>query len=114
MARSPEPPVSREEKVRVRVTALQAMAGIETPPQVALNVLTKLAAAVCDTPIALVSLIDGERLCFQATFGLIATGVDRASSFCSGITDASQFLEVPDALEDPRFCNISIVTGELV
>ena len=102
-----------EETRRVRVAALQALAVIDTPPQEAVNVLTKLAASLCGAPIALVTLIDCERLCFHATYGLNATGMDRASSFCSDATDANEFLEVVDALEDSRFHNSSMVTGEM-
>lgn len=104
---------TNEETMRLRVTALQALAAIDTPPQEAVNVLTKLAASLCDAPIALVTLIDCERLCFQATYGLNLTSMDRASSFCSDATDASQFLEVVDAREDPRFKHSSLVTGDL-
>lgn len=113
MAKSSDKPATNEETQRLRVTALQALAAIDTPPQEAINVLTKLAAALCDAPIALVTLIDCERLCFQATFGLNETGMDRASSFCSDATDADQFLEVVDALDDPRFRDNTMVTGEL-
>lgn len=113
MAASPDRPTRNEDTQRKRVTALQALAAIDTPPQEAINVLTKLAASLCSAPIALVTLIDCERLCFQATFGLNSTGMDRASSFCSDATDAGQFLEVIDALDDPRFRDSSLVTGEL-
>ena len=113
MAHSSSSLPTSEETKRIRVTALQALAAIDNPPQDAFNVLTRLAASLCGAPIALVTLIDSERLCFQATFGLKATGMDRASSFCSNATDPGEFLEVVDALEDPRFRDSSLVTGDL-
>lgn len=112
MADDKAAPTTSEATRLVRVAVLQALAAIEAPPQEAVNVLTKLAASLCDAPMALVTLIDGERLCFQASHGLKAIAMDRAASFCSDASDASQFLEVVDALEDPRFLHSSMVTGE--
>lgn len=113
MSESSKTLATTEETRRARVAVLQALAGIDTPPQEAVNVLTKLAASLCGAPFALVTLIDCERLCFHATYGLNADSMDRASSFCSDATDASEFLEVADARADPRFCNSSMVTGDL-
>ena len=113
MSQDPAPLATIEETRRVRVAALQALAGVDTPPQEAVNVLTKLAASLCGAPFALVTLIDCERLCFHAAYGLNATSMDRASSFCSDATDASEFLEVVDARADPRFSNSSMVTGDM-
>ena len=49
------------EEVRRRVAALQAMGILDTPPEEGFDALTRLAAKVCATPVAVVSLI-GEAL----------------------------------------------------
>lgn len=96
-----------------RVAMLQALAIVDTPHEEAYDALTRVAVAVCGTPIALVSLIDGDRLWFKAASGLDASGTTSESSFCCEAADHSTFLEVFDAQKDPRFSGIGLVTGAL-
>jgi hypothetical protein len=70
------------EEVRQRVAALQATAVLDTPPEDGFDALTRLAALVCGTPMAVVSLIDGDRLWFKSVFGVGATTIDSVESFC--------------------------------
>lgn len=102
-----------EQRGLARVAALKALAILDTPREEVYDVLTRVAATVCSTPIALVSLIDGDRLWFKAAFGLDAAGTSSASSFCSEAASSNEFLEVCDASEDQRFCAIGLVTGDL-
>ena len=87
--------ISREE-LRERVAALQAMAILDTPPEEGFDALTRLAAMVCTTPVAIVSLIDGERLWFKAVHGLGKRSIASTNSFCKEAADSKQPLEVPD------------------
>ena len=96
-----------------RVAKLQALAILDTPPEEAYDALTRVAVVLCGVPIALVSLIDGDRLWFKAACGLDASGTTSESSFCCEAADHSAFIEVCDAQADARFSAIGLVTGSL-
>ena len=54
--------------------------------------ITLLAASVCNTPIALVALVDNSREWFKAKVGVSASQVNRDISFCGhGITNDKDF-----------------------
>ena len=96
-----------------RVAALQEMAVLDTPPEEGFDALTRLAANVCETPIALISLIDGSRLWFKSTYGLTQRSIDSEGSFCCEVANSKRTLEVSDPRLDPRFANNGLVTGNL-
>jgi GAF domain-containing protein len=96
-----------------RIAALQAMAVLDTPPEDGFNALARLAAIVCETPIALVSLIDGDRLWFKAMHGLGIREIDSKNSFCCEAANSKKLFEVTSARRDPRFASNGLVTGEL-
>lgn len=101
------------EEVEHRVASLRAMAVLDTPPEEGFDALTRLAANVCGTPIAIVSLVDGNRLWFKSVFGVAATQIDSAHSFCCEAANSKRVLDVPNARRDTRFREIALVTGEL-
>lgn len=96
-----------------RVATLQALAILDTAPEQSYDALARVAALVCEMPIALVSLIDGDRLWFKAANGVDASETTSGSSFCCEAADDNGFLEVCDARQDPRFAAIGLVTGAL-
>ena len=75
--------------------------------------LTALAAAVAGTPIAAVSLIDGNRQWFKARLGLTATETARDVAFCAHTILGAEPLVIADAHLDPRFRDNPLVTGDL-
>lgn len=99
--------------LRERVAALQAMAVLDTPPEEGFDALARLAAMVCATPVAVVSLIDGERLWFKSVHGLGARTMDSSNSFCCEAANSKRLLEVPDPSVDPRFLDHPLVVGQL-
>ena len=113
MPSAPSYATATAEEVRRRVAALRSMAVLDTPPEEGFDALTRLAANVCSTPIAIVSLIDGDRLWFKSTFGLAATTIDSAWSFCCEAANSKSVLDVPNARRDPRFIASGLVSGEL-
>jgi GAF domain-containing protein len=96
-----------------RVAALRAMAVLDTPPEAGFDALTRLAATVCETPIAMVSLVDGPRLWFKSVHGASAGAIDSRRSFCGECADTLKPLEVASARADPRFANCELVRGTL-
>lgn len=95
-----------------RLRALHQYRLLDTAGEPAFDRITKLAAWVFRTPIALISLVDFDRQWFKSTFGLAAQQTPRAVAFCSHAIREDDVLVVPDATRDPRFKANPLVTGE--
>ncbi|TDQ06883.1 ATP-binding protein [Pedobacter metabolipauper] len=96
-----------------RIAALRSYHILDTAEEKDFDDLTMLASAICQTPIALVSLVDKDRQWFKSHRGLPARETPRAYSFCAhGITSAENILVVPDAKLDHRFKENPLVTGD--
>lgn len=97
---------------RTRLDALRALLILDSPPEPAFDDLTRLAALVCGTPVAIISLIDAERQWFKSRVGLEATETPREVALCGFTILQNELLEVPDARADERFRDHPFVTGE--
>lgn len=103
-------PLDLDEAARQR--ALDAFRILDTPPEQAYDDIVRLARSICGVPIALVSLVDGQRQWFKAREGLDAQQTPRDVAFCAhAIREPAQVMEVPDARLDPRFSDNPLVTG---
>lgn len=94
-----------------RMQTLRSYRVLETAAEQPLDDLVKVASIVCQTPIALVSLVDEARQWFKARVGLDATETPREQAFCAHAIHGSEILEVVDAAHDPRFANNPLVRG---
>ncbi len=103
--------ISAEERQR-RARVLESMAVLDTPPEAGFDALTRLAANVCGTHIASVSLIDGDRVWFKSIHGLDITSVDSRQSFACEAANSKRLLEVSDARLDPRFAHNPMVAAQ--
>ena len=104
---APLPPDEEE-----RLAALRALGALDTPPDPVLDGFAELAAAICGTPIALVSLVDRDRQWFKARVGLDVPELPRDTSFCAHTILGRGPLIVPDATADPRFAGNPVVLGD--
>ncbi|WP_375420545.1 sensor histidine kinase [uncultured Sphingomonas sp.] len=75
--------------------------------------ITDFAAALCDVPIALVSLVEERQQTFLARTGLDVESTSRETSFCAHAMLEPDVMIVPDATRDPRFVDNPLVTGEM-
>lgn len=86
-----------------RLAALRALAVLDTPPEEPFDRATRLAAALFNVPVALVSFVDADRQWFKSCFGIAVCETPREASFCAHAIAAREMLVVPDALADDRF-----------
>ena len=75
------PPIPANDAARV--AHLRALGVLDTPPEPDYDELTRLAAHICQVPIALISLIDADRQWFKSCIGLTSTETSRDISFCA-------------------------------
>ncbi len=104
------------EKIRSeisRIEELRRLMVLDTSEEKAYDDLTRLAAEMCDTPIALISLVDSDRQWFKSRVGLQAKETPREYAFCAhAIKQPDEVMIVPNATEDPRFVENPLVTGD--
>ena len=97
-----------------RLAALHATGLLDSLPEAAFDDLVQLAAFICQTPVSLVSLVDGDRQWFKAKQGTDVPETPREMSFCAhALLQPDELLVVPDAQADARFANNALVTGAL-
>jgi diguanylate cyclase (GGDEF)-like protein len=107
MPSAPLPPHEQE-----RLAALRSYAVLDTQAEGSFDNLVRFAAKITGTPIALVSLIDGDRQWFKARVGLETAETHRDLAFCAhAILNPHEALIVEDATRDPRFADNALVTG---
>jgi two-component sensor histidine kinase len=95
-----------------RLAALRSYRILDTPPEPEFDDLVQLAARACQTPVALISLIDERRQWFKAQVGLGVRETPLDRSICLSAMLLPGTTIVPDLTEDPRFVGNPLVTGE--
>ncbi len=103
------PPKAWDETARLSALARYEILG--TTPEREFDDLARLAALVCDAPIARISFVDREREWHKARIGLEGTEDPRDASFCGHAIELGDVLVVPDAARDERFAHIPLVVG---
>ena len=82
------------------------------PTEASLDHVTHAARRIFGTPIALISVVDSDRLWFKSCIGLSVRETPRDISFCGHAILEDAPLIVEDALLDPRFADNPLVTAE--
>ncbi|MDQ2962043.1 MAG: MBL fold metallo-hydrolase [Pseudomonadota bacterium] len=103
-------PVPADEERRLR--ALQRTGLLDTEAEERFDRFTRIATALFDVPIALVSLVDKDRQWFKSRRGLDTPETGRDRAFCAHVILGDDVMQVPDALVDDRFADNPLVTGE--
>jgi len=105
-----KPEIPNNEQQRLK--ALNSYQILDTLDDKAYNDITLLASEICQTPIAVISIIDENRQWFKAKVGLEAKETIRDIAFCAhAINKSDEILIVPDARLDDRFHDNPLVTG---
>lgn len=78
---------------------------LDTPPQQEYESLVKLISLICNSPIALISMIDDKRQWFMAKTGLPQDEAPIAQTFCQYTLQQDGIMEICDARQDDRVKN---------
>src|SRR5690349_15616261 len=102
-------PVPENEKERLKT--LRNYKILDTLPDQELDDLARMAASICDTPMALITLIEKDRQWFKSNIGMDGTETKREESFCQYAIMGNDIYEVPDASQSKIFADNPFVTG---
>ena len=96
-----------------RLAALDAYAILDTPAEAGFDGIVQLTCRLCDVPVALVSLVAGDRQWFKARIGFPPCETDLNSSVCAyALERPDTLLIIPDLTRDERTSANPLVTGE--
>jgi len=104
------PPIPKNEIQRL--IALKQYQILDTLGEESFDDLTSLASQICNTPIALITLLDESRQWFKSAVGIDATQTAREVSFCGHAILNNEIFEIPNVLKDDRFSDNPLVTGD--
>jgi signal transduction histidine kinase len=106
----PAPPAPSA--ARHRLATLHRYQILDTAREAAFDDITQLAALICGTPMALISLVDDDRQWFKSELGLGVSETPIGSSICAHAIRQPGLFVVPDTLADVRFVHNPLVTGD--
>ncbi|WP_121809318.1 GAF domain-containing protein [Mucilaginibacter kameinonensis] len=96
----------------LRLHAVKRFKDLDNDIVVDLNDIVGLAAQICGTPVALVTLLDSDMQWFKASTGTHISCTPREVAFCNHTIAQNKVLVVPDLLNDERFNTNPLVVNE--
>ena len=105
-------PADPEHTTQQRLAALARYGIMDTEPEAGFDDIVLLATRLCDTPVALVSLVAADRQWFKARIGFPGCETPLAQSICAHALREDGILIIPDLTHDARTRNNALVTGE--
>lgn len=92
-----------------RLEMLQQYQILDTEPETIFDELTELAAQICQTPVALINFVTGDRQWLKAKTGTDTIEAPLDVGFCPIVVHSGDRLIIPDTQADERFANNPVV-----
>lgn len=97
-----------------RLKALKRYDILDTPADGNFDRLTSLASKMFNMPIAIISLVDHDRIWFKSHYGLDGVEqIDRYPGLCASAILSNEVYLVENAIEDPRSLTNPLVCGQM-
>ena len=97
-----------------RLAAVRRYDILDTPPDGSFDRITTIAARIFQVPIAIVTIVDEDRIWFKSRFGALdISQVPREPGLCASAICQQEPYVVERARSDPRTRNNSLVSGKL-
>ncbi|HVE16270.1 MAG TPA: sensor domain-containing diguanylate cyclase [Chthoniobacterales bacterium] len=106
--KAPDLPPNEEQRQK----SLESLNILETAIEERFERVTRLASRLIGTPIATITMIDGDRQWFKSVQGLASTEGPRETSFCGHTILSDGPFVIEDATKDERFADNPLVTGD--
>jgi len=104
---------SLHDQEEARLASLMGFEIVDDETDPVLDGIAELAALALKAPIAIITLVDKERVVFKSSYGIPLTTTPRDISLCSfSILSSEDPFVVPDTHADPRFAKNPFVTGK--
>ena len=87
----------------LRIEALSQYEVLNNAPDPVLDDITRLAAQLCDAPVAAISLIGQDRIWLKSRYGIHASELSLGSTPCETTILGDTLYELTDARQDPDF-----------
>ncbi|MFN2438471.1 MAG: GAF domain-containing protein [Chitinophagaceae bacterium] len=97
---------------RKRLETLRKYNILDTPPDGSFDRITKLASTIFKVPIAIISLVDTDRIWFKSHYGLSVNQIGRDPGLCASAILSNDVHIIEDAVLDPRSLSNPLVAGE--
>ena len=95
-----------------RLAAVRRYDILDTPPDGAFDRVTAVAAEIFAVPIAIISIVDEDRIWFKSAHGLDVAQIDRAPGLCASAILQDDVWLLNDAAADPRSLANPLVAGD--
>lgn len=95
-----------------RVKAVQRYIDFNAERQKDLQEIVMLASVICNSPIALITLMDYDIQLIKAAVGTDQSVMPRSTSFCTHAIESDEIMVVNDASKDERFINAPVVAND--
>lgn len=95
-----------------RLNSLREYQILDTPPDGNFDRITALAANIFKVPIAIISLVDADRIWFKSHHGLPVKQIDRDPGLCASAILSNDLYIIENAKNDPRCLTNPLVAGE--
>jgi len=101
-------PINEEKRIK----ELNRYSVLDTPPDGSFDRITRLASTLFDVPIAIISLVDTDRIWFKSAYGLNVNQINRDPGLCASAILSDDVYVVDNAATDPRTLANPLVAGE--